>query len=238
MRASDRLIVALDVNTRDKARSLVSALRPRVTLFKVGLELHTASGPDLIREILDGGGGVFLDLKFHDIPNTVARAAVEAARLGVGMLTIHLSGGPLMARRAVDEVEAHCQIYRLSRPKIIGVTVLTSLRGEDLERVGIERSVDDQVLALAAVAREAGLDGVVASPREVRRIREVHGQELMIVTPGIRPEGSEPDDQTRILTPRQAIEAGADYIVVGRPIVKASDPLEAAERILLEMNGL
>jgi orotidine-5'-phosphate decarboxylase len=143
-----------------------------------------------------------------------------------------------MARRAVDEVEAHCQIYRLSRPKIIGVTVLTSLRGEDLERVGIERSVDDQVLALAAVAREAGLDGVVASPREVRRIREVHGQELMIVTPGIRPEGSEPDDQTRILTPRQAIEAGADYIVVGRPIVKASDPLEAAERILLEMNGL
>ena len=238
MPASDRLIVALDVHNRDKARALVSALRPRINLFKVGLELYTACGPDLIREILGGGGGVFLDLKFHDIPNTVARAAVEAARLGVGMLTVHLSGGSLMARRAVDEVEAHCQIYRLPRPKIIGVTVLTSLGREELERLGVERSVEDQVLALAAIAREVGLDGVVASPHEVRRVREAHGQELMIVTPGIRPVGSEPEDQVRVLTPGQAIEAGADYLVVGRPIVKARDPLEAAENILLEMDGL
>jgi orotidine-5'-phosphate decarboxylase len=238
MPASDRLIVALDVHNRDKARALVSALRPRVNFFKVGLELYTACGPDLIREILGGGGGVFLDLKFHDIPNTVARAAVEAARLGVGMLTVHLSGGSLMARRTVDEVEAHCQIYRLPRPKIIGVTVLTSLGREELARLGVERSVEDQVLALAAIAREVGLDGIVASAHEVRRVREAHGQELMIVTPGIRPMGSEPEDQVRVLTPRQAIEAGADYIVVGRPIVKARDPLEAAENILLEMDGL
>ncbi|MCZ6696051.1 MAG: orotidine-5'-phosphate decarboxylase [Acidobacteria bacterium] len=238
MSAADRLIVALDVPTRDKALSLVSALRPRIAFFKVGLQLYTACGPQLVREILDGGGGVFLDLKFHDIPHTVARAAVEAARQGVGMFTIHLSGGPIMARRTVDEVEAHCQIHRLKRPRIIGVTVLTSFGQEDLERTGVQRPLDEQVLALADLAREVGLDGVVASPREVRRVREANGRDLLIVTPGIRPAGSESDDHSRILTPREAIEAGADYIVVGRPIVKAADPLEAAESILLEMDGL
>ncbi len=238
MSAADRLIVALDVPTRDKALSLVSALRPRVGFFKVGLQLYTACGPQLVREILDGGGGVFIVLKFHDIPHTVARAAVEAARHGVGMFTIHLSGGATMARRTVDEVEAHCQIYRLPRPRIIGVTVLTSFGQEDLERTGVQRPLDEQVLALADLARDAGLDGVVASPREVRRVREAHGRDLLIVTPGIRPAGSERDDQSRILTPREAIEAGSDYIVVGRPIVKAADPLEAAESILLEMDGL
>src|SRR5262245_54413007 len=141
MQAVDRLIVALDVNSRDAALSLVGALRPRVRRFKVGLELFTACGPALVREILKGGAQVFLDLKLHDIPNTAARAGVEAARLGVGMFTLHLSGGLLMARRVVDEVEAHCQIYRVGRPQILGVTVLTSLAQDDLAQVGVSRSL-------------------------------------------------------------------------------------------------
>ena len=237
MQATDRLIVALDVNSRDSALSLVQTLRPRVQRFKVGLELFTACGPALVREILEKGGQVFLDLKFHDIPNTVARAAVSAARLGVGMFTIHLSGGPLMARRAADELEAHCQVYRVQRPKILGVTVLTSLSPADLEELGVGRSVEDQVVALAQMGKAAGLDGVVCSPLEARLIREVCGREFLVVTPGIRPEGSEPDDQSRTLTPKVALEAGADFLVVGRPIVKADDPLEAAENILLQMDG-
>ncbi len=237
MQAADRLIVALDVNSRDSALSLVQTLRPRVQRFKVGLELFTACGPALVREILEKGGQVFLDLKFHDIPNTVARAAVSAARLGVGMFTIHLSGGPLMARRAADELEAHCQVYRVQRPKILGVTVLTSLSPADLEELGVGRSVEDQVVALAEMGKAAGLDGVVCSPLEARLIREVCGREFLVVTPGIRPVGSEPDDQSRTLSPKVALEAGADFLVVGRPIVKADDPLEAAENILLQMDG-
>ncbi len=237
MSAAQKLIVALDINSRESALKLVAALRPRVSRFKVGMELFTACGPPLVRDILSGGGQVFLDLKFHDIPNTVARASVEAARLGVGMFTVHLSGGVMMARRAVDEVEAHCQIHRLAKPQIVGVTVLTSLGSEDLEQVGVTRAVEEQVLALAQIAKTAGLDGIVASAREVRAVRQACGPGLLIVTPGIRMPGSEPDDQERTLTPREAIEAGADYIVVGRPIVKARDPLEAAETILLHMDG-
>jgi len=237
MQTADRLIVALDVNSRDSALSLVQVLRPRVQRFKVGLELFTACGPPLVREILEKGGQVFLDLKFHDIPNTVARAAVSAARLGVGMFTIHLSGGPLMVRRAADELEAHCQVYRVPRPRILGVTVLTSLSPADLEEIGVGRSIEDQVVALAEMGKAAGLDGVVCSPREARLIREVCGREFLVVTPGIRPDGSEPDDQSRTLTPKVALEAGADFLVVGRPIVKADDPLEAAENILLQMDG-
>jgi orotidine-5'-phosphate decarboxylase len=236
MRPAERLIVAIDVQSRDGALALVAALRPRVTRFKVGMELFTACGPPLIRDILDRGGQVFLDLKFHDIPHTVARTAVAAARLGVGMLTIHLSGGAAMARRAADELEAHCQVHRIPKPKILGVTVLTSLSQADLEAIGVTRSVEDQVAALAGMAKTAGLDGVVCSPLEVRRVRETCA-DLLIVTPGVRPEGSDPDDQARTLAPRAAIQAGADYVVVGRPIIKAADPLAAAEAILLEMDG-
>ena len=237
MNAADRLIVALDVPTRDAALALVAALRPKARRFKVGLELFSACGPPLVREILQGGGQVFLDLKLHDIPNTAARAAVEAARLGVGMFTLHLSGGLMMARRVVDEVETHCQIHRDPRPQILGVTVLTSLAQEDLEALGISRSVDDQVAHLAGMARQAGLDGIVASPREVARLREVVGPQMLIVTPGIRPLGADRNDQARTLTPREAIEAGSDYIVVGRPITAARDPLEAVETLLAEMDG-
>ncbi len=237
MTATDRLIVALDVPSRDQALSLVTALRPRVVRFKIGLELFTACGPPLVREILDRGGQVFLDLKLHDIPHTVARAAVAATRLGAGMMTLHLSGGSFMARRAADEVEAHCQIHRIPRPKILGVTVLTSLDQATLESVGVLRPVEDQVVALAEMARQSGLDGVVCSPREIPMVREACGSEFLIVTPGIRPAGVEADDQARTLTPRAAIEAGADWIVVGRPVVKATDPLAAAEAILLDMDG-
>jgi orotidine-5'-phosphate decarboxylase len=208
-----------------------------VQRFKIGVELFTACGPPLVREILEKGGQIFLDLKFHDIPNTVARAAVAAARLGVGMFTIHLSGGAMMARRSVDELEAHCQVYRVPRPKVLGVTVLTSLSAEDMDQLGIGRSIEDQVVTLAGLGKAAGLDGIVCSPREARIIRESCGRDFLIVTPGIRPEGGDADDQSRTLTPRAAIEAGADYLVVGRPIVKSEDPLEAAESILLQMDG-
>jgi len=237
MQAAERLIVALDVPTRDAALLLVAALRPKARRFKIGLELFSACGPALVREVLQGGGQVFLDLKLHDIPNTAARAAVEAARLGVGMFTIHLSGGLMMARRVVDEVDAHCQIHGDPRPKILGVTVLTSLEQEDLAAIGITRSVEDQVAHLAGMARQAGLDGIVASPREVRRLREVVGENLLLVTPGIRPAGAAQNDQARTLTPREAMEAGSDFIVVGRPITAARDPLEAVENVLAEMSG-
>jgi orotidine-5'-phosphate decarboxylase len=237
MPAADRLIVALDVNSRENALSLVAALRPKVHRFKIGVELFTACGPPLVREILEKGGQVFLDLKFHDIPNTVARAAVAAARLGVGMFTIHLSGGAMMARRAVDELEAHCQVYRVPRPKVLGVTVLTSLSAQDLEQLGVGRSMEDQVVTLAEMGKAAGVDGIVCSPLEAGILREACGREFLNVTPGIRPEGGETDDQSRTLTPRAAIQAGADFLVVGRPIVKSEDPLEAAETILLQMDG-
>lgn len=237
MNAAERLIVALDVHTRENALGLCAALRPKVRHFKVGLELYTACGPALIRDIQAGGGQVFLDLKFHDIPNTAARAAVEAARLGVGMFTLHLSGGLLMARRVADEVTAHCEIYRAPRPRILGVTVLTSLSDDDLQQIGVTRPMEEQVVALAQLARQAGLDGVVASPREVTRLREILGAEMTIVTPGIRPAGSDAHDQARTLTPREAVEAGADYVVVGRPITAARDPLEAAETIVMQIEG-
>jgi orotidine-5'-phosphate decarboxylase len=237
MSSADRLIVALDVSSRDAALRMVAALKPRVRRFKVGLELFTACGPALVRELMAGGARIFLDLKLHDIPNTAARAGVEAARLGVDMFTLHLSGGAMMARRVVDEVDASCALYSHARPRILGVTVLTSFGPEDLKPLGIERPIDDQVAALATLAQQAGIDGLVASPREVKRLRAMVGEEMLLVTPGVRPAGAAADDQARTLTPREAVEAGADCIVVGRPITSARDPLEAAETILLDLDG-
>jgi orotidine-5'-phosphate decarboxylase len=237
MPIADKLIVALDVNNREAALSLVTALRPKVRRFKIGLELYTACGPTLVREVQEAGGRVFLDLKLHDIPNTAARAAVEISRLGVDMFTIHLSGGLMMARRVADELQAHCQIHRLPRPSVLGVTVLTSMTQTDQEELGVTRPLVDQVLALADLATEAGLDGVVASPQEIESMRARVGSDRLIVTPGIRPEGSERDDQARTLTPRAAVVAGADFLVIGRPVIKASDPLAAAESILMQMEG-
>ena len=232
MKRNSRLIVALDTSSRDRALDLVRELRSQVGVFKVGLELFTSAGPSIVKDLGALGVEVFLDLKFHDIPNTVARAVVEAARLGVALADLHLSGGTAMARRAVDERDAYCDLHRIRRPALLGITVLTSLDAENLPVLGINRTPEHQVLALASLGREAGLDGVVASPREIAPLRREFGPDWIIVAPGIRPEGSTPDDQARTLTPREAAEAGADYLVVGRPITGAPDPGAATREIL------
>ena len=232
MKRRAEIIVALDTASRDRALALVRSLRGQVSMFKVGLELYSAVGPSMVRDIKGLGAEVFLDLKFHDIPNTVARASAEAARLGVAMLDLHLSGGAAMARRAVDEVEAICALNQLRRPALLGITVLTSLGDESLPALGVQRTAQEQVLALAELGKEAGLDGVVASPRELAALRAKFGPDFVLVTPGIRPEGSPADDQVRTLTPREAVEAGADYLVIGRPITGADNPALAARDIL------
>ncbi|MCI0411014.1 MAG: orotidine-5'-phosphate decarboxylase [Acidobacteria bacterium] len=232
MKRRAEIIVALDTASGGRALDLVRGLRGQVSMFKVGLELYTAAGPAIVREIKGLGAEVFLDLKFHDIPNTVARASAEASRLGVAMLDLHLSGGAAMIRRAVDEVEATCTLNQIRRPALLGITVLTSLGDESLPALGIHRTAQEQVLALAALGQEAGLDGAVASPRELGSLRRRFGPDFVLVTPGIRPEGSPADDQVRTLTPREAVEAGADYLVIGRPITGAESPAAAARDIL------
>jgi len=232
MKRRAEIIVALDTASKEHALDLVRTLRGQVSMFKVGLELFTSAGPTIVKEIKTLGAEIFLDLKFHDIPNTVARASAEGARLGAAMITLHLSGGAAMIRRAVDEVEAVCSLHRIRRPALLGITVLTSLGDESLASLGVHRPLQDQVLSLAGLGQEAGLDGVVASPRELAPLRARFGPDFVLVTPGIRPEGSPADDQVRTLTPREAVEAGADYLVIGRPITGADDPAAAARDIL------
>ena len=231
----DRLIIALDVPTADRARELVSLLRGRVGMFKVGSQLFTSAGPPLAREIVSGGDKVFLDLKFHDIPRTVANAALEVVKMGVAMFNLHTLGGMEMMRLAVEEVDRYCTAHKLRRPKILGVTVLTSLDQDSFQRMGLKGAVEETVVRLSLLAQEAGLDGVVASPREIREIRGVCGKGFLIVTPGIRPSWAGADDQKRFTTPQEAMEAGADYIIIGRPITGAEDPLSALERVLSEL---
>jgi orotidine-5'-phosphate decarboxylase len=227
-----QVIVALDTASRERAMDLVRSLRGQISLFKVGMELYTAVGPSIVKDLRGLGAEVFLDLKYHDIPNTVARASAEAARLGVAMLDMHLSGGAAMIRRAVDEVEAICSVSQMRRPALLGITLLTSLGEEAMATLGIQRTPEDHVLALAAMGRESGLDGVVASPREIAPLRARFGPDFLLVAPGIRSEGSATDDQVRTLTPREAVQAGADYLVVGRPITGAENPAIAARDIL------
>ena len=204
-------------------------------MFKIGKQLFTHAGPQAVRLIQGLCGEIFLDLKFHDIPNTVAKAAIEATRLGVKMFNVHASGSLEMMRTTVKEVERVCQRARLRRPIMLAVTVLTSLDQEDLQRVGVEHRVADQVVRLALLTKEAGMDGVVASPHEVADIRAACGRRFVIVTPGIRPTESRSDDQQRVMTPGDAVRAGVDYIVVGRPILEAKDPVSAARTIVVEM---
>lgn len=227
-----QVIVALDTASRERAMDLVRSLRGQISLFKVGMELYTAVGPSIVKDLRGLGAEVFLDLKYHDIPNTVARASAEAARLGVAMLDMHLSGGAAMIRRAVDEVEAICSVNQMRRPALLGITLLTSLGEEALTTLGIQRTPEEHVLALAAMGRDSGLDGVVASPREIAPLRARFGPDFLLVAPGIRSEGSAVDDQVRTLTPREAVQAGADYLVVGRPITGAENPAVAARDIL------
>ena len=222
-----RLIVALDVSTGEAARRIVAAVGDSALAYKVGMQLYTAEGPAVVRELVGSGRRVFLDLKYHDIPNTVGAAVREAAQLGVTMLTVHAAGGGKMLRRAAEAAEK-------VNPKllILAVTVLTSLNDEDLGMLGVRGTVSDHVLRLAALALANGCKGIVASARECEALREEFGHEFVIVTPGVRPAGSGHDDQARVVTPAEAIAAGASYIVVGRPITDAKDPAAEARAIL------
>lgn len=234
-RSEKRVIVALDVATADEARFIVGELGDEAAAFKIGLQLFTSAGPDLVSEIA-AEHRVFLDLKFHDIPNTVAMAGVEAARLGVWMFNVHASGGSEMMRRTVTDVESVCAREGLSRPLIIGVTVLTSSDANTLSETGIERSASEHVLMLASLAAECGLDGVVTSPLEVSLIRSsISKPGFLIVTPGVRPESATTDDQKRVTTPRQAASEGSDYLVIGRPVLAAPDRLAALQTINQEI---
>ena len=230
-----RLIFALDVETLGEAERLVALLVREVGVFKVGKQLFLATGPEVVRMIQRYGAEVFLDLKFHDIPHTVARAGVEAARLGVRFFDLHASGSSEMMERTRAEVTRVCRREGIRRPKILAVTVLTSLRKLDLRRVGVPDPVEDQVVRLARLARRAGMDGVVASPLEIARIRRECGRGFLIVTPGVRPASAGQDDQKRIMTPEEAMRSGADYLVLGRPIRDARDPLAAAREVVAEM---
>jgi orotidine-5'-phosphate decarboxylase len=231
-RPASRLIVALDFPSAEAALALVDHLRAiPVGMFKVGSELFTAAGPQLVREILGQRRQVFLDLKFHDIPNTVAGAVAAAASLGASLLTVHAPGGVQMMRAAAGAARAASP-----QTRVLAVTVLTSLARQELKRSGVSRSPQQQVLALAKMAREAGLDGVVASPQEVEALRRRFPKPFLLVTPGIRPTwAAAAGDQKRVATPSAALAAGADYIVVGRPITAAPDPAQAAARIVDEL---
>jgi orotidine-5'-phosphate decarboxylase len=231
-----RLIVALDVDSLAAAETLVDRLQGLVGHFKIGSQLFTASGPAAVEAVRKRGGEVFLDLKFHDIPNTVAGAAREAARLGVFMFNVHAAGGVAMMRAAAEGATAAARDLGLQRPAVIAVTVLTSLDRAALSReLAVASSVEGHVLHLCRLAREAGLDGCVASPNEIVPIRNYLGPSWVIVTPGVRPAGSATGDQVRIATPAAAAGAGAHYLVVGRPITAAPDPAEAARAIHAEM---
>lgn len=230
-----RLIFALDVASVREALRLVDLLRDEVGLFKVGKQLFLHAGPDIIRQIKERGGEVFLDLKFHDIPRTVAKAGAEATRLGVRMFDVHASGSVAMMRHTIAEVNKVSRTEHTVRPKLLAVTVLTSLNQDDLKRLGVRSGIESQVVRLAKLAREAGMDGVVASPHEVARIRRECGRRFLIITPGIRPPKGTMDDQKRVMTPEAAVRAGANYLVVGSPIRDAPDPVAAARSIVAAM---
>ncbi len=225
----ERIIVALDVASCETALALVRLLSPHAGLFKIGLQLYTATGPDIIRAVRDLGGRVFLDLKLHDIPNTARGAVESASSLGVEMLTIHLSGGREMLEAAKQA--------RAPEMRLLGVTVLTSANEATLRETGINCSIEEQVLRLAKLCVGAGIAGVVASAQEARTLRQAFGNSLGIVTPGIRLPGSEAGDQKRVTTPAAALEAGADYLVIGRPIIAAPDPRAALDRIVAELSS-
>ena len=225
------LLVALDVSTPDEAHALADRLRGVVGGFKIGNELFTSHGPSVVSALVSRGDRVFLDLKFHDIPNTVAGAAAAAARLGVWMVNVHASGGSAMMRAAADAARAEARRTGQAPPLVIAVTVLTSLDENGLAEVGVATPVASQVEHLALLAQRAGLDGVVASPQELPLIRQACGTSFLVVTPGIRGAGDARGDQQRTLSAAEALAAGASYLVVGRPITKASDPRAAAEQI-------
>ncbi len=234
--AAVKVILALDVPTLEEARKFVRLLKGRTGFFKVGLELYTAYGKESVKAVQEEGGRIFLDLKFHDIPNTVSRAAEEAVKLGVDMFNLHASGGTEMMRETVERCRKAAEKMNRQPPIILAVTILTSLDLENLREIGMAGPVEERVVSLAALAQKAGVDGVVASPREIASIRRRCGENFVIVTPGIRPAfEAGKDDQKRVMTAREAISAGATYIVVGRPVRLAPDPAAAMDQVLEEI---
>ena len=232
----DKLIIALDVDTPARALSLAKELSPVAGMFKIGSQLFTLAGPQIVKDIIGSGAKVFLDLKFHDIPHQVAGAARSAAQLGVSMFTVHASGGAEMMRRAVEAVTEVANVAGTVKPAVLAVSVLTSMDANTLVQIGVNSSPEESVLRLVKLAEMSGVDGFVASPNEAQRIREtIANRKLLIVTPGIRPVDNNAGDQRRVSTPAAALAAGADYLVVGRPITSAADPVAAARQIVAEM---
>ncbi|MCW8932256.1 MAG: orotidine-5'-phosphate decarboxylase [Gammaproteobacteria bacterium] len=228
-----RIIIALDYKDKISTLALVDQLEPSLCRLKVGKELFVRCGPDLVKILIDKGFDVFLDLKFHDIPNTVAAACQAAADMGVWMVNVHASGGRKMmeyAREAIQNNE--------HQPLLIGVTVLTSLNRQDIAEVGLDLEPADQVLRLAKLANDSGLDGVVCSPQEVSALKQEIGQNFCLVTPGVRPKGADIGDQQRIMTPSQALTSGSDYLVIGRPITAHNEPLKALKNIIEECQNI
>ncbi len=225
-----KVIVALDFASVEDAMALVSRLDPNLCRVKVGKELFTLAGPELVRSLVKAGFDVFLDLKYHDIPNTVANACAVAAELGVWMVNVHASGGRRMmeaAREAINKAR--------HKPLLIGVTVLTSMTQADMNEAGVAGTPEEAVLRLASLAQSSGLDGIVCSPKEVSRLREKLGTDFLLVTPGVRPAGADAGDQRRVMTPSDAVAAGSDYLVIGRPITQADDPINALNAINKEL---
>ena len=232
----DKLIIALDVDTPAQAFSLTQQLRDVAGMFKIGSTLFTLAGPQIVKDIIASGAKVFLDLKFHDIPHQVAGAARSAAQLGVSLFTVHASGGSDMMRRAVEAVAEVSQREGTERSKVLAVSVLTSIDANTLAQIGVNSSPEESVLRLVRLAEQSDVDGVVASPQEAAKIRSaIANRKFLIVTPGIRPADNDAGDQRRVSTPAAALTTGADYLVVGRPITAAADPLAAARQIAAEM---
>lgn len=233
--AKNKIIFALDVDNLKDIDCWAEKLSRKVGMFKVGKELFTSAGPAAVEAVKKHGGEVFLDLKYHDIPNTVAQAMLAAGRLGVKLANLHALGGPEMMEKASQAVRKEFSESESERPRLLAVTILTSSTQETLKAVGIEHPVEEMVVRLAKLAKESGMDGVVASPLEIEAIRAACGPDFLIVTPGVRPSFAAVDDQKRIMTPAEAVKAGADYLVIGRPIAKAADPIQAAELIVGEI---
>jgi orotidine-5'-phosphate decarboxylase len=239
LHTKDRLIIALDVDEASLALRLVDELRDLVGLFKVGHQLFTAHGPDIVRRIRDKGGRVFLDLKYHDIPHTVAKASAEAVKLGASIFNVHALGGLAMMRAAAEAAREEAGRLGVPMPAVLAVTVLTSMDEQSLRReLKISRSLPRTVRHFAELAERAGLHGVVASPQEITLLRRSLGREFIILTPGVRPAGSGKNDQKRTMTPGEAVSAGADYLVVGRPVLGAADRAAAVQDILDDMQGV
>lgn len=230
--ARKKVIFALDVNGLEEINYWSELLADKVGMFKVGKELFTSCGPESVKAVQRYGGKLFLDLKYHDIPNTVAKASIEAGRMGVQFIDMHALGGAEMMNTASLAVRKE---FGEDRPKMLAITILTSSTAETLRQVGIDLPVDQMVVRLAKLAQEAGMDGVVSSPLEIEMIRKACGPDFLIVTPGVRPTFASADDQKRIMTPSEAVKAGADYLVIGRPISKAADPAKAAKMIVDEI---